>query len=78
MELWFVWIKVWRFNCVFDFRYVLQALEVEYGCKLCIGPCTTRGEVRLLTFIPGYVNVLVYFEFLSNFSSLFVPVSVFG
>ncbi|KAI5573517.1 hypothetical protein BDE02_10G084700 [Populus trichocarpa] len=22
-----------------------QALEREYGCKLCIGPCTTRGEV---------------------------------
>ncbi|KAF4355482.1 hypothetical protein F8388_015236 [Cannabis sativa] len=21
-----------------------QALETEYGCKLCIGPCTTRGE----------------------------------
>ncbi|OIV94523.1 hypothetical protein TanjilG_25585 [Lupinus angustifolius] len=21
-----------------------QALESEYGCKLCIGPCTTRGE----------------------------------
>eukprot|EP00271_Cylindrocystis_brebissonii_P011536 TRINITY_DN29384_c0_g1_i1.p1 TRINITY_DN29384_c0_g1~~TRINITY_DN29384_c0_g1_i1.p1 ORF type:complete len:771 (-),score=164.35 TRINITY_DN29384_c0_g1_i1:568-2880(-) len=21
-----------------------QALEVEYECKLCIGPCTTRGE----------------------------------
>ncbi|KAL5552932.1 hypothetical protein UlMin_040333 [Ulmus minor] len=21
-----------------------QALEMEYGCKLCIGPCTTRGE----------------------------------
>lgn len=21
-----------------------QALEVQYGCKLCIGPCTTRGE----------------------------------
>ncbi|KAG6708278.1 hypothetical protein I3843_06G068100 [Carya illinoinensis] len=21
-----------------------QALEQEYGCKLCIGPCTTRGE----------------------------------
>lgn len=21
-----------------------QAVEVEYGCKLCIGPCTTRGE----------------------------------
>ncbi|OVA00118.1 Aminoacyl-tRNA synthetase [Macleaya cordata] len=21
-----------------------QALEREYGCKLCIGPCTTRGE----------------------------------
>ncbi|OIV93086.1 hypothetical protein TanjilG_20748 [Lupinus angustifolius] len=21
-----------------------QALEGEYGCKLCIGPCTTRGE----------------------------------
>lgn len=23
-----------------------QALELEYGCHLCIGPCTTRGEVR--------------------------------
>ncbi|KAJ6892961.1 threonine--tRNA ligase [Populus alba x Populus x berolinensis] len=22
----------------------IQALEMEYGCKLCIGPCTTRGE----------------------------------
>ncbi|KAM4109910.1 hypothetical protein ACJW30_03G155100 [Castanea mollissima] len=21
-----------------------QSLEQEYGCKLCIGPCTTRGE----------------------------------
>ncbi|XP_059648986.1 threonine--tRNA ligase, mitochondrial 1-like [Cornus florida] len=21
-----------------------QALEMEFGCKLCIGPCTTRGE----------------------------------
>ncbi|KAK2636427.1 hypothetical protein Ddye_031219 [Dipteronia dyeriana] len=21
-----------------------QSLETEYGCKLCIGPCTTRGE----------------------------------
>ncbi|XP_044488306.1 threonine--tRNA ligase, mitochondrial 1-like [Mangifera indica] len=21
-----------------------QAVEMEYGCKLCIGPCTTRGE----------------------------------
>ncbi|XP_047322474.1 threonine--tRNA ligase, mitochondrial 1-like [Impatiens glandulifera] len=21
-----------------------QALEVKYGCQLCIGPCTTRGE----------------------------------
>ncbi|KAK1272434.1 hypothetical protein QJS04_geneDACA012115 [Acorus gramineus] len=21
-----------------------QAIELEYGCKLCIGPCTTRGE----------------------------------
>ncbi|KAL8151662.1 hypothetical protein V2J09_021470 [Rumex salicifolius] len=21
-----------------------KALEQEYGCKLCIGPCTTRGE----------------------------------
>jgi hypothetical protein len=23
----------------------LQSLERAYGCKLCIGPCTTRGEV---------------------------------
>ncbi|RWW13107.1 hypothetical protein GW17_00023204 [Ensete ventricosum] len=22
-----------------------RSLEMEYGCKLCIGPCTTRGEV---------------------------------
>ena len=22
----------------------MQALESVYGCKLCIGPCTTRGE----------------------------------
>jgi hypothetical protein len=22
----------------------LQALERAYGCKLCIGPCVTRGE----------------------------------
>ncbi|KAF2596562.1 hypothetical protein F2Q68_00012180 [Brassica cretica] len=22
----------------------MQALEQEYGCKLCIGPCTTKGE----------------------------------
>ena len=22
----------------------LQALERAYGCKLCIGPCITRGE----------------------------------
>lgn len=21
-----------------------ESLELEYGCKLCIGPCTTRGE----------------------------------
>ncbi|KAF6168958.1 hypothetical protein GIB67_038455 [Kingdonia uniflora] len=21
-----------------------QSLEMEYGCRLCIGPCTTRGE----------------------------------
>ncbi|KAM1763763.1 hypothetical protein ACFX14_003078 [Malus domestica] len=25
-----------------------QALEVEYGCKLCIVPCTTRGETHPL------------------------------
>lgn len=24
---------------------LVQALEQEYGCQLCIGPCTTRGEV---------------------------------
>ncbi|KAJ7543979.1 hypothetical protein O6H91_09G060700 [Diphasiastrum complanatum] len=23
-----------------------QSLEMEYGCKLCIGPCTTRGEEK--------------------------------
>ncbi|GJT53748.1 threonine--tRNA ligase, mitochondrial 1-like protein [Tanacetum coccineum] len=23
-----------------------QALEQTYGCKLCIGPCTTRGEAK--------------------------------
>jgi len=25
-----------------------QALEQEYGCKLCIGPCEPRDEVRAL------------------------------
>ncbi|GKD22875.1 threonine--tRNA ligase, mitochondrial 1-like protein [Tanacetum coccineum] len=30
-----------------------QALEQTYGCKLCIGPCTTRGEVA---FIRDQVN----------------------
>ncbi|KAL1336614.1 threonine--tRNA ligase, mitochondrial 1-like [Arachis hypogaea] len=25
-------------------RILGQSLEMEYGCKLCIGPCTTRGE----------------------------------
>ncbi|XP_030935892.1 threonine--tRNA ligase, mitochondrial 1-like isoform X5 [Quercus lobata] len=25
-------------------QFWMQSLEQEYGCKLCIGPCTTRGE----------------------------------
>lgn len=29
----------------------LQSLEQAYGCKLCIGPCTTRGEVTYLHFM---------------------------
>lgn len=31
-----------RCGCVI----LVQALEQEYGCQLCIGPCTTRGEVK--------------------------------
>ncbi|VVB11117.1 unnamed protein product [Arabis nemorensis] len=28
-------------------RSFQKALEQEYGCQLCIGPCTTRGEMFL-------------------------------
>ncbi|KAM7468624.1 hypothetical protein LguiB_016186 [Lonicera macranthoides] len=27
-----------------------QSLEMTYGCKLCIGPCTTRGEFQIKGF----------------------------
>ncbi|KAI4314297.1 hypothetical protein L6164_027220 [Bauhinia variegata] len=34
-----------RDTCWHSSAHILgQALEMEYGCKLCIGPCTTRGE----------------------------------
>lgn len=36
---------------------MLQVLQQEYGCKLCIGPCKPRDEVRLRPAI--FVLVLV-------------------
>lgn len=35
----------------------VQALEQEYGCQLCIGPCTTRGEVRAASFCANGYSV---------------------
>lgn len=43
----------------------MQALEQEYGCQLCIGPCTTRGEVTsaclclLFTPLQHYYSCLL-------------------
>uniref|UniRef100_A0A803LRY7 threonine--tRNA ligase n=1 Tax=Chenopodium quinoa TaxID=63459 RepID=A0A803LRY7_CHEQI len=37
-----------------------QALETEYGCKLCIGPCTTRGEVEIINDLPEDKTITVY------------------
>ena len=42
-----------------------QSLETEYGCKLCIGPCTTRGEVRVcfllvVTCLYGFDYVVMF------------------
>ncbi|MFS7953102.1 putative threonine--tRNA ligase [Helianthus anomalus] len=39
-----------------------QALEQTYGCKLCIGPCTTRGEVCFYGF-QGSLAVRVVIRF---------------
>ncbi|KAK1325458.1 hypothetical protein QJS10_CPA01g02903 [Acorus calamus] len=36
-----------------------QAIELEYGCKLCIGPCTTRGEGF---YYDGFYNGLTLNE----------------
>lgn len=30
--------------------WLFQSLEQTYGCRLCIGPCTTRGEVKFEPF----------------------------
>lgn len=37
----------------------MQALEQEYGCQLCIGPCTTRGEVRADFVVLALCNACV-------------------
>ncbi|KAK6132124.1 hypothetical protein DH2020_034115 [Rehmannia glutinosa] len=39
----------WHSKCTHSWRVLLvlgvfQSLEQTYGCRLCIGPCTTRGE----------------------------------
>ncbi|KAG6413941.1 hypothetical protein SASPL_126656 [Salvia splendens] len=33
-----------------------ESLEQTYGCKLCIGPCTTRGEVDFELFLGFYYD----------------------
>jgi hypothetical protein len=39
----------------------LQALEVEYGCKLCIGPCTTKEEVPFFKVLFDYLDAETIF-----------------
>lgn len=34
-----------------------QSLEQTYGCRLCIGPCTTRGDVSLLSLLPALFSL---------------------
>lgn len=38
-------IVMW-FDVSVRFLLRCQTLEQTYGCRLCIGPCTTRGEVN--------------------------------
>lgn len=33
---------------------LFQSLEQTYGCKLCIGPCTTRGEVNFELLVIAF------------------------
>ncbi|KAE8010567.1 hypothetical protein FH972_006930 [Carpinus fangiana] len=51
-----------------------ESLEQEYGCKLCIGPCTTRGEVNFpdcfcgvyLVNVPSFRLVLTISDDIVN------------
>ncbi len=52
---------------------LLQSLEMAFGCKLCIGPCTTRGEVCL--FNCAYVMYLED-ELDSSLLSFMIPVKM--
>lgn len=41
----------------------VQAIEQEYGCQLCIGPCTTRGEVRAGCVVLALCSACVKVDF---------------
>ncbi|XP_074559609.1 threonine--tRNA ligase, mitochondrial 1-like isoform X2 [Curcuma longa] len=43
-----------------------KSLEMEYGCKLCIGPCTTRGETSWLTILQGFYYDAFYHDLTLN------------
>lgn len=46
--------------------WLFQSLEQTYGCRLCIGPCTTRGEVKLEPVLIALLSqrLMVPFEML--------------
>lgn len=46
----YVYFLILKFDSLTSLLF-LQSLEQAYGCKLCIGPCTTRGEVTCLHFM---------------------------
>lgn len=58
-------IKPTKFILDFD-GFLVQVLEQEYGCKLCIEPCKDREEVR-----PANVCVCSVFALIFWWKSLF-------
>jgi hypothetical protein len=48
---------------------------MEYGCKLCIGPCTTRGEVGCIHILYNSSVPLSVYLF-GMIPGLFIRISV--
>lgn len=51
-----IWDLATALDSSLDVYFPLQSIEMTYGCKLCIGPCTTRGEVPNLA-TPSAVDL---------------------